>query len=370
MTLQARGTLPFWLAVLFMLALVLGVLHDILLPFGAGLVLAFIMDPLADRLQRLGLSRALSVLAVFGALLFTITMVMLVLIPLLTQQMTQFMESLPSILSTLQNFANAKIEALRDALGPEMTNRLQALRSPFETIAQEVTKYTGTFIGSLWAGGAALFNVVSLLIVTPIVAGYLLYDWDRMVAIVDGLIPRRDLRSVRRIAAEINAILAAYLRGQALICLFLGLIYSLGLAALGLNFSLLIGLVSGMIAFIPFVGNIIGLGTALLVGFSQFGPQFGPLVSILAVFGIGQFIDGYVLQPRLLGPAVHLHPVWIFFAFYAFGSLFGFVGVILAVPLAASIGVLVRHTSHYYQHTQLYRAKNRTTTPARKTAGT
>ncbi len=347
----------FWLAVLALTIAALFLFNDILMPFGVGLIFAYMLDPLADRLERLGLSRGMATLTVLGGLILSIILILILLIPLLTEQLTDFVKSLPVILKSLQNFLSAQTAKLQTALGPQIATKLQNLQNPIDPALKDAVVVATAFMGSLWAGGQAVFNAISFFIVMPIVTGYLLYDWDHMVAIVDHYLPRRDVSLIRSMAREMNEVLAAYLRGQALMCLVLGVIYSIGLTTMGLNFSLLIGLTAGFISFIPYLGNFIGLSIALLVALSQFGPDFIPLISVVAVFAIGQLIDGYILQPRLLGKAVGLHPVWLIFALYAFGSLFGFVGVLLAVPISACIGVLLHRSLRYYTQTPFYQAK-------------
>jgi predicted PurR-regulated permease PerM len=357
MTAQIRETFIFWFAALALTFAVLFLFHTILLPFGAGFVLAFMLDPLADRVQRLGLSRAMATLVVFGGMVLAFILILALLIPMLTEQLTEFIKSLPAILKSLQDFTSAQILKLQNALGPQLAARLQSVQNPLDPLLRDAAAMTAAFLGSLWVGGQAVFKTISFFVIMPLVACYLLYDWDHMIAVIDQHLPRRDVSKIRTMAREMNAVLAAYLRGQALICLILGVIYSVGLTAMGLNFSLLIGLGAGFIAFVPYLGNIVGLSTALLVALAQFGPEFTPLASVILIFAIGQFTDGYILQPRLIGPAVGLHPVWLIFALYAFGSLFGFVGVLLAVPLAACIGVLLHHILAYYKSTQLYKEK-------------
>lgn len=354
-----KGTLAFWIGALVLAFIAMFLFHDIMLPFGAGLILAYSLDPLVDRVERLGLTRGPSTVVIFGALILIVVLIFALLIPLLSSQLADFVKSLPEILKAIQSFASTQIAKLQSALGPQLAAKLQAIQNPIDPILKDAATVSATFLGSLWVGGAAVFNAISIFVVTPLVAAYLLYDWDHMVAVIDSYLPRRDVSQIRTMAREMDSILAAYLRGQALICLLLGVIYSVGLTFLGLNFSLLIGIVAGLIAFIPYVGNVIGLGTALLVAFAQFGPEIVPLASVAGIFVIGQLIDGYVLQPRLLGQAVGLHPVWVIFALYAFGSLFGFVGVLLAVPMAACIGVLLHHALAYYKGTALYKEKVR-----------
>jgi predicted PurR-regulated permease PerM len=359
MAVLLKGTFVFWFAALICAIAALFLFHDILLPFGFGLVLAFMLDPLVDRVQLLGLSRGISTLAIFCGLILMFVLILLLLIPLLADQLAEFIKSLPAILKALQDYAAELATKLRGALGPQLAAKLQGMQSPLDPFFRDAAVVSATFIGSVWAGGQAILNTISFFVVAPLVTAYMLNDWDRMVAHIDKYLPRRDVSQIRTMAREMNDILASYLRGQALICLLLGVIYSAGLTAMGLNFSLLIGLAAGFIAFIPYVGNIFGLGTALLVAFAQFGPEFAPLAGVCAVFSVGQFVDGYILQPRVMGPAIGLHPVWVIFALYAFGSLFGFVGVLLAVPMAACIGVLLSHVLHFYKNTQLYKEKSR-----------
>jgi predicted PurR-regulated permease PerM len=210
------------------------------------------------------------------------------------------------------------------------------------------------FLRSLWSGGQALISIISLLVVTPIVAFYLLYDWNRMVAVVDSWVPLPHRPRVRALAREIDDAIAGFVRGQAGVCLILGSFYAAALTTTGLNFGLLIGLVSGFISFIPYVGSMTGLVLATGVAIAQFFPAWGPILTIMGIFIIGQIIEGYILAPKLVGESVGLHPVWLMFALFAFGYLFGFVGLLLAVPLAAAIGVLTRFALRQYLASPLY----------------
>jgi predicted PurR-regulated permease PerM len=188
----------------------------------------------------------------------------------------------------------------------------------------------------------ALLDIAALFVVTPVVAFYLLLDWDNMVEKVDGWIPRDHVDTVRELAKQVDATIAGFVRGQGSVCIILGLIYAVGLSLVGLNFGLLIGLFAGLISFIPYVGSMVGLVLAVVVAIVQFWPDFIMIGAVIAVFALGQFFEGNILQPRLVGKSVGLHPVWLMFALFAFGALFGFVGMLIAVPAAASVGVLVR----------------------------
>jgi predicted PurR-regulated permease PerM len=207
---------------------------------------------------------------------------------------------------------------------------------------------------SLWSGGSALISLFSLIVVTPVVAFYLIYDWHKMIGAADSWIPVHQRDTVRELARQTDAAIAGSVRGQCAVCLILCTFYAVGLSVAGLNFALLIGLISGLITFIPYVGSMTGLILALAVAVAQFWPQYTPILIVLGIFLLGQFLEGNVLSPKLVGDSVGLHPVWLMFALLAFGYLFGFVGLLVAVPLAATIGVLCRFALRRYLESSLY----------------
>jgi predicted PurR-regulated permease PerM len=224
----------------------------------------------------------------------------------------------------------------------------------FGGLVSQGSAYFATLLKSLWSGGRAVVSLISLIVVTPVVAFYLIYDWHRMIATVDGWIPVRQRATVRHLAREIDAAIAGFVRGQSAVCLILGTFYAVGLTLCGLNFGLLIGLVSGLLTFIPYVGSMTGLILGLGVAVAQFWPAYGSILLVLAVFLAGQSLEGTVLTPKLVGNSVGLHPVWLMFALLAFGYLFGFAGLLVAVPLAATIGVLTRFALRRYLESSLY----------------
>ena len=226
-----------------------------------------------------------------------------------------------------------------------------------KSIGDLVTQGVGwltTFLRSLWSGGRALVSLFSLVVVTPVVAFYLIYDWHRMIRSVDSWIPIQHRDTVRELAREVDAAIAGFLRGQTAVCLILGSFYAVALTLTGLNFGLLIGLISGLITFIPYVGSMTGLVLSLGVAVAQFWPAYGSILIVLGIFLVGQFVEGNVLAPKLVGESVGIHPVWLIFALLAFGYLFGFVGLLVAVPLAATIGVLARFALRRYLQSSLY----------------
>jgi predicted PurR-regulated permease PerM len=206
----------------------------------------------------------------------------------------------------------------------------------------------------VWAGGQALISVVSLVVVTPVVAFYLLYDWDHMIERIDALLPREHAETIRALGRDVNVAIAGFIRGQGAVCLILGLFYAVSLTVVGLNFGFLIGSVAGVISFIPYVGSLVGFFLSVGVALVQFWPDWIWIGAVIAVFVVGQFLEGNILQPRLVGSSIGVHPVWLMFALFAFGSLFGFVGVLLAVPVTAAIGVLVRFAVSRYRLSALY----------------
>ncbi|TPI41819.1 AI-2E family transporter [Mesorhizobium sp. B3-1-9] len=354
-----RRQVFFWLATAVLLALFLYIFSGILLPFVAGMVLAYFLDPVADRLQRLGLSRLMATVVILIAFIVVVVLALVILVPVLATQMADFARKLPEYLTRLQSLITSfdpkwleqrfgvNAAGLRDGLNSLLTSGFSLLTTVFT---------------SIWSSGVALVSVVSLFVVTPVVAFYMLLDWDRMVAEVDGWVPRDHVETVRALARDINTATAGFVRGQGTLCLVLGAMYATGLTLTGLNFAILIGFFAGLISFIPYVGSLTGLVLAVGVAFVQFWPDWTMVVAVACVFFVGQFIEGNILQPRLVGKSVGLHPVWLMFALFAFGALFGFVGLLIAVPASAAIAVLVRFAIARYLESPLY--KGHATQPA------
>ncbi|CAN5527945.1 AI-2E family transporter [soil metagenome] len=351
----------FWAVALLALILSLWLLSDILLPFLAGLVLAYFLDPIADFLQRRGLPRVVATSLILLTSLVAFGVLLLLLVPVLANQIGAFAGKLPDYFRTLLAlFDSAAPQWVKDMLAGSGTN--------MSDIASRAAVWVGTLLASIWSGGLALVNILSLLVITPIVAFYMLNDWDHMVTYVDGLVPRHHLDTVRSLAREIDNAMAGFIRGQGTVCIVLGLFYAVGLSLAGLNFALLIGIGAGLLSFVPYVGSIIGGVTAISLALVQFWPDWVSVIIVAAIFGAGQFIEGNFLSPKLVGNRVGLHPVWLMFALFAFGYIFGFVGLLLAVPLAAAAGVLTRFAIRQYRKSALYGAPPPVETPARSRA--
>ncbi|MDJ1157153.1 AI-2E family transporter [Chelatococcus sp. SYSU_G07232] len=350
MTIQRQ--IGFWVATLLVIVAFLFILRDILLPFVAGLALAYLLDPLADRLERLRIGRLWATLIILGLFVLIFILALVLLVPIATSQLSAFIDRLPPTVARLQQLFAEQGGPLLEHLGG--SEALANMQKSLGDVVSQGAKWLGAFLQSLWSGGQAIVNVFALLVVTPVVAFYLLVDWDRMVATVDGWLPRRHRETVRALVSEMDRAISGFIRGQALVCIILGTFYAVGLTALGLNFGALIGLVSGFLTFIPYVGSMTGLLLSAGVALVQFWPDWTMVAATLGIFFFGQFIEGNILSPKLVGGAVGLHPVWLMFALFAFGSLFGFVGLLLAVPLAAALGVLARFAIRQYLASPLY----------------
>lgn len=326
-----------WLAAGMALLLVLYLLGGILLPFLVGMAAAYVLDPVADRLQRAGLGRTAATLTLTVLFFAALVPLMLLLLPVLVEQVVDLATRLPDYLEALRGRFVHVLEALnRQDLVQELS--VQGLVTRF---SERALGFLGTAIGNVVQSSLAVLNLLSLLFVTPIVTFYLLRDWDRMVAAVARVVPPRYLPLARRLAAEVDEVLAGFLRGQGLVCLFLATFYALGLTLVGLQHGTIIGLLTGLFSFIPYVGMLAGVAVGLTVAAFQFGSLW-PMALVAGVFALGQFIEGNFLTPRVVGRRIRLHPVWVIFAVLAGTALFGLAGTFLATPVAAVIAVLVR----------------------------
>jgi predicted PurR-regulated permease PerM len=350
MTVQRH--LAFWGIALIVLILLIVLFHGIMLPFVVGMALAYLFDPMADRLQRMRMSRLAASLVVLGLFFLAVILSLMLLVPLIVSQLSGFVEKLPATVSRLQLLAVEHGAPLIKRIGGPTA--VEDLQSSAGDLVAKGAGWAATFLGSVWAGGMAVVNIASLAVVTPVVAFYMLMDWDRMVAKVDGWVPVMHRATVRSLARQIDRAIAGFLRGQALVCLFLGTFYAVGLSLAGLNFGALIGLTSGILSFIPYVGTLTGFVVSTGVAIVQFWPDWTMIAIVIGIFIAGQFVEGNILSPKLVGDAIGVHPVWLMFALFAFGSLFGFVGLLLAVPLAATAGVLARFALAQYLASPLH----------------
>ena len=357
MALPAKQQAKYWGIAAAIFFVVLWVLGNTLLPFFVGAAVAYFLDPVADRLESAGFTRTSATAIIFIGLLLIILPAVLLAIVVLSNQiqgllsLTVEAERVASIESSIRSILPARlaeqfdlVEALRK-LGEFIRDRAAAL---FQNFGSQL-------FGALMTSAGSIVNIAMLFVIAPIVAVYLLLDWDNMIARINDLIPRDHAPVVRRLAGDIDATLSAFVRGMGSVCLILGIYYAVALMAVGLNFGLVVGLVAGLVTFIPYVGALVGGTLALGLGLFQFWGDWSSLAIVAGIFFAGQMIEGNYLTPKLVGSSVGLHPVWLLLALSVFGALFGFIGMLIAVPLAATLGVLARFVTAQYLDSRLYR---------------
>ncbi|MHA7115368.1 AI-2E family transporter [Pseudomonas promysalinigenes] len=340
-----------WGAVLLIVVLLYG-LHNILTPFLVGILLAYLADPLVDRLERIGLSRTWGVVVVFGLFTLILMALLLILVPMLAKQLLRLYELAPQMLDWLEHVA---LPWLQGHLGlADGFWKFDKIKAAIGAHMDKTTDIVGMVLSHATASSLALIAWLANMVLIPVVGFYLLRDWDLMMAKLRSLLPRQREPQVVALASECHEVLGAFVRGQLLVMLALGVIYSAGLMLVGLELGLLIGMLAGLAAIVPYMGFIIGIGAALIAGLFQFGGDLYPMLGIVAVFMVGQALEGMVLTPLLVGDRIGLHPVAVIFAILAGGELFGFTGVLLALPVAAVIMVLVRHVHDLYKESDMY----------------
>ncbi|MEG0248119.1 MAG: AI-2E family transporter, partial [Pseudomonas sp.] len=336
-----------WLGAALLIAVLLYSLHNILTPFLIGILLAYLADPLVDRLERLGLSRTWGVVVVFSLFTLVFMALLLVLVPMLAKQLVRLYELAPQMLDWLQHVALPWVQhrlGLADGFW-----KFDKIKAAIGEHMGQTTDIVGIVLSQATASSLALIGWLANLVLIPVVGFYLLRDWDLMMAKLRSLLPRQRESQVVGLAEECHEVLGAFVRGQLMVMLALGVIYSAGLMLVGLELGLLIGMLAGLAAIVPYMGFIIGIGAALVAGLFQFGGDLYPMLGIVAVFMVGQVLEGTVLTPLLVGDRIGLHPVAVIFAILAGGELFGFTGVLLALPVAAVIMVLLRHVHDLYK---------------------
>ena len=349
MALPIKDQLRYWGIATAITVLALCFLGDVILPFVMGGALAYFLDPVADRLEKLGLGRLSSVIVItlVAALVFIVAV--LLIVPSLINQTTGIFDTVPKLVRNLQQWLAERF--------PEMGDENSTIRQSLSQIGTTIQERGGELLNQVLSSALSLINVLVLMFLVPVVTFYLLLDWDRMIAGINNLLPRDHAPIVRKIASDIDAVLASFIRGQGTVCGILGIYYAVALMLVGLNFGLVVGVVAGIISFIPYVGALVGGVLALGLAAFQFWGEWWLLGAVAAIFFAGQVVEGNFLTPNLVGSSVGLHPVWLIFALSVFGLLFGFVGMLVAVPVAAAIGVLARFLIYEYQRSLLYRGR-------------
>lgn len=347
MALPARQQALYWSLSFAVFLLLLYVLGDVIMPFLVGSAIAYFLDPVADRLERVGCSRVIATTVIFVFLILVVVSVALLVIPVLVQQTSGLIEAAPGIFENLRGFL---VERFPDAF-----DEGSAIQTSLANLGETIQSRGAELLQTVLSSAAGVVNVIVFIVVVPVVAFYMLLDWDRMIARIDQLLPRDHAPTVRLLAHRIDRTLASFVRGQGTVCLVLGTFYAVALMVVGLQFGLVVGLIAGLLTFIPYVGALVGGGLAIGLALFQFWGEWWWIVAVSVIFLVGQVLEGNVLTPKLVGSSVGLHPVWLIFALSAFGTVFGFAGMLVGVPVAAVIGVLVRYFVERYKEGLLYR---------------
>lgn len=344
--------MTFWSVVIVLFVLMLWTLKSILLPFVLGVVIAYFLHPYADRLENKGWSRVWATITVLVSFFALGIGFFLLFLPILIEQGILFLSAIPDYLQSVVGFFKPWIEKFTNWVGSESSSEL-----PLTKVTQKTAAVAIGFLTRIWSGGIAVLNFVGLVSITPIVAFYLLGNWPKIVKYVDDLLPRKQSKVIRKLAKEIDTLLVSFVNGTFFVCVVLALFYGGTLSLIGLKYGFTIGVAAGVISFIPYVGPIFGVVAAGGVALFQFWPHWFPLIAVLSIFLSGQLISDYFLIPRVMGNKLHLHPLWIIFGVFAGGALLGFIGMLIAVPITAVIGVLVRFSIQEYKKSPLYLGK-------------
>lgn len=346
MALPVAQQVRIWGIAIAVFLVAMWLIGGVVMPFILGGAIAYCLDPVADWFERWGLSRAVATgVTTLCAILVFVVMALAVL-PLLVSQARALIEVLPEVVIGLQTHLSERF--------PQVMEEGSAIRQSLGRLGETFQSWGGTLVESVLSSALSVLNVLVLAVIVPVVAFYLLLDWDRMVARIDQLLPREHAPVIRRLAAEIDRTLSAFIRGQGTVMLIQGTFYAVALAAVGLQFGLIVGAIAGLLSFIPYVGALVGGGLAIGLALFQFWGEFWWIIAVIVIFFFGQFVEGNILTPKLVGSSVGLHPVWLLFALSLFGALFGFVGLLVAVPVTAALGVLARYAVERYLEAPLY----------------
>jgi predicted PurR-regulated permease PerM len=357
-TIRLSPTATFWVLVFSLALLAFLLFSDILLPFVAGFVLAYLFHPIVNRMNRIGVHRGAAAFAIIAVLAIVIAIIFALIVPPLVDQTGQVIQQLPDYIQRARTYLEEHYGRIIQPLQQHLAGPQKPGAAPSADVQQQITQNVAPWLISqlqgLLKGSIALFNSLALLFLTPVVTFFLLRDWDKMIAGMKDLIPKRDAPGIEKIAKEINWTISGYLRGTLIVLLIVSAFYMVTLELIGLNYGLLIGLGAGLISFVPYLGSTSGFLVSGGVALAQFWPDYTKVALVCAVFVFGQLMEGNVLTPNIVGDKVRLHPVWMLFALIASGYLLGFTGLLISVPLAAAIGVLVRHAIRKYHHSAMY----------------
>lgn len=349
-----QNQIKIWVAILIVGVVALWLFRGILLPFVVGLALAYLLNPAVGLVQRAGIRRGWATSIVLGGVLLIIAGIMFIIVPPLTQQIIGLGYRFPGYVVDLQKLANEWVPALNEWLGPERAHQLEQSIIDFSN-ALDIARFVTSNVAQ---SGLTLVTTVGLFIFAAVVAFYLLLDWEGMVRGLDNLLPRDYHEEIRSVLHDIDKSMAAVIRGQGSVVLVLCVYYTVALSLTGLSFGLAVGLIAGLLSFIPYVGFLVGFVLSMSIGLVQFWPNWWLILVLVAIFAVEQFLEGNVLYPKLVGSSIGINPVWLMFSLFAFAALFGYVGLLLAVPLSAIAAVLTRYTIRKYKQSTLYLGQN------------
>ena len=359
MRLTAQKQVLYWSGALIVLFLMLWSVGNAVLPFILGAAAAYLLDPVADRLEGQGLSRTLAVVVITIAAILIVVMVFLVVVPVLVRQTSALIETAPAMAEQLMHFLRTRF--------PQIFTEGSTVNNALTDAAKNISARAGQLLSTVLGSVMGVVSMLALVVIVPVVTFYLLLDWDRIVARLDDLLPREHAPAIRGIASDIDRALSGFVRGQGLVILILGTFYSLGLGLVGLPFGVAIGVMAASLSFIPYVGVIIGGATAIGVAVFSFWDQPAYIAAVIGIFAVGQVVEGNYLQPKIVGSSIGLHPIWLMLALSVFGTVFGFVGLLVAVPVSAALGVLVRYGVGRYMDSSLYTGREVPAPPAAPT---
>ncbi len=353
----------FWIGLCVAVIFFLCAVSNILLPFIVALLVAYFLDPAADKLETVGLSRSASaatiILGFFGVVIILAAFVL----PALFDQFAAFVAKFPDYVAWIEEKYGYLYQRAMEILPVDSEQKAKEIISSY---SGNILKVAGDILGNIVQSGGAFLNMISLIFISPIVSFFLLRDWDRITAKIDSWFPRDNAKVIREQLSIIDQTLSGFIRGQSNVCLMLAVFYGAGLSFVGLEFGMFIGIATGILAFLPYVGMFIGMTAGIIVALFQYGGDIQSIGAVIAVYVVGQFIEGNFVTPKLVGDKVGLHPVWIIFGLLAGGSLFGFVGVLIAIPVTAVVGVLSRFAVGLYINGGLYGSKKTKKTAAKK----
>ena len=347
MGLSAKEQFRWWGIGFVVFVLTVWLLGGALTPFVLGAAIAYFLDPLADRLERLGFPRLLATIVIMALALIVVVILTVSVFPMIFGQLQALISAMPQYFTQLGAFLNERF--------PWVIEEGSPVRSALASVGEAIQSNGLSLLNSILTGSLAVLDSLLILFVSPVVAFYLLLDWDKMIAEVDKWLPREHASTIRRLTGEIDTVLAGFVRGQLTVSLILGTFYATALGLIGLQFGIVIGMIAGILTFIPYVGSITGGVLSIGIALFQFWNEPLWILVVAAVFLGGQAVEGNILTPKLVGGSVGLHPVWLMFALAAFGAMFGFAGLLIAVPVAASIGVLGRFGLQQYLDSKLYK---------------